>query len=409
MTGMTATRGRRSRRGRPARALLATMLGTALGLSGLWLAVDTADARDHLGAHAGATDRARPGCGSVVTRDVVLHRDLTCSADGLRVTRAGVTVDLDGHRIRGGAGGTGISVQTDDSAPVTITDGTIRGFDQGVLAGASTTVRGLVVRGATSAALRSQGPAYVRVVRSALTTSPFGVDAGALARLRVTGSRFVADGIALSLREDTVPSVVLGSSFLGNDRGLVARQSDRTTVRASRFSGNGTAIEVYQSRRSRLVGNTVDHNVAGLVLHDLETQDNLVLRNSFVANTTFGAHVGDAQSVITGTRVVGNLFSRNGAAGLWFEGGLAADGSSIADNRALHNGSDPGQLVDENGAPLDDGLHVVVPPGAGVVTLTGNVARRNAGCGIEATGVVDGGGNVETDNGAGPCFTAAGD
>lgn len=382
--------------------------GTALGLAGLSLAGSSADARGHLGAHPPVSERAQPGCGSVVTHDVTLRRDLVCRGDGLRVTAAGVTIDLDGHRLRGGTGGTGISVQTDDSAPVTITDGTVKGFDRAIVAGAGTTVRGLVLRGATSVALSSQGPAYVRVVRSTVTSSPYGVYVGSLARLRVAGSSFVANGLAVSLREDSVPSAILGSTFLGNRQGLVARQSDGTVVRANRFSGSTTAIDVYQSRGSRLVGNTVDHNVVGLLLHDIETQGNVVLRNRFLHNTTVGAHIGDAQSVVDGTRVAGNLFSRNGAAGLWFEGGLSADGSSIADNRAVHNGSDPGQLVDEHGAPLDDGLHVAVPTGAGTVTLTGNVARSNAGCGIEATGVVDGGGNVEADNGAGACFTASG-
>ena len=48
-------------------------------------------------ASAGPTVR----CGDTITSDVVLTKNLTCSGDGLQVTADGVTVDLNGYRLRG--------------------------------------------------------------------------------------------------------------------------------------------------------------------------------------------------------------------------------------------------------------------------------------------------------------------
>jgi hypothetical protein len=50
-----------------------------------------------------STAQARPiGCGSVVTHDVVLTRDLLgCQGDGLVIGASGITVNLGGHTVAG--------------------------------------------------------------------------------------------------------------------------------------------------------------------------------------------------------------------------------------------------------------------------------------------------------------------
>jgi len=77
------------------------------------------------------------GCGSVVTESVVLDHDIgPCAADGIIVRGDAVTVDLNGHRIRGSAGsGTGVGIVGDDLSPVghvRVTNGGVTGFGQGV-------------------------------------------------------------------------------------------------------------------------------------------------------------------------------------------------------------------------------------------------------------------------------------
>src|SRR5262245_26190562 len=69
-----------------------------------------------------------PQCGDTVTTDVVLTQDLVCPGDGLFVgTSSSVTLDLNGHSIRGSGVGYGLFVLPSTSA-IVIEGGTIRNF-----------------------------------------------------------------------------------------------------------------------------------------------------------------------------------------------------------------------------------------------------------------------------------------
>src|SRR3954447_3535940 len=78
-------------------------------------------------------------CGDTVTRDVVLHANLSdCPLVGLRVGAPGVTIDLNGHTVDGdgvpdGAIGTDVGVVTSGFADSTVTNGAIRQFGVGVM------------------------------------------------------------------------------------------------------------------------------------------------------------------------------------------------------------------------------------------------------------------------------------
>lgn len=76
-------------------------------------------------------------CGSTVTTDITLTADLECDGPGLIVGADGVTIDLGGHSITrkaaipGYVGGVGVLNPGYDN--VTITNGAIRDFVQGIL------------------------------------------------------------------------------------------------------------------------------------------------------------------------------------------------------------------------------------------------------------------------------------
>src|SRR5690242_19035946 len=73
---------------------------------------------------------ADPGCGAVVTDDLVLTSDLTgCPGDGLVVAAPDVTVDLGEHVVSGTGLGVGVNVQAPGAI---VRHGSISGFDRGV-------------------------------------------------------------------------------------------------------------------------------------------------------------------------------------------------------------------------------------------------------------------------------------
>lgn len=81
---------------------------------------------------------AHVACGLVITESTTLHSDVgPCPGDGLIVAADGVVLDLNGHEVRGvnGAEETAGVVLRRVSG-VTVTNGTVTGFDAGVVVGA---------------------------------------------------------------------------------------------------------------------------------------------------------------------------------------------------------------------------------------------------------------------------------
>ena len=90
------------------------------------------------------------GCGQTITRSTVLVADIVgCPGDGIVVQADNVTVNLNGHKVSGvGArGNSSAGVRLKDRHRVTVTNGTVTGFDAGVvvIGGAANTFRALDV------------------------------------------------------------------------------------------------------------------------------------------------------------------------------------------------------------------------------------------------------------------------
>ena len=86
-------------------------------------------------ATAGAADGVI-GCGSVMTEDTVLTRDLRGCESGLIIAAAGETLDLNGHSISGAGVGAGVSV-SDIADQATIKNGSVSGLGGGIGASGS--------------------------------------------------------------------------------------------------------------------------------------------------------------------------------------------------------------------------------------------------------------------------------
>jgi hypothetical protein len=76
---------------------------------------------------------ANPACGSTVTHNVTLSADMSCAAsNGISVGKSGITINLNGHAITGPTSGNYYGVYDSGYARVTIENGTVQNFYDGV-------------------------------------------------------------------------------------------------------------------------------------------------------------------------------------------------------------------------------------------------------------------------------------
>jgi parallel beta-helix repeat protein len=224
---------------------------------------------------ADARQPVRVSCGDVITRDTRLANDIEdCRGSGLVIGAPGITLDLDDHTIDGDevpAGDGETEAGIDNSAghdDVTVEDGTIRGFD-------------------------------------------IGVSLPEVSRNRLSELRVVRNAI------------------LGMDLDL----SDHSVIEDSSFSRNGADFEgpgifLVGSHHNLISDNRVAGN-GGAGLFQLDSNDNRIAENAFVANAD-GLILEESED----NRVTRNLVARNTFAGI----GIAADQTTVSRNRAIANG-----------------------------------------------------------------------
>jgi parallel beta-helix repeat protein len=292
-------------------------------------------------------------CGMVVTQDLVLDTDLTCTGTGLFVGADGITIDLHGHTLVGD--GTGLGIDNRGGFDhVVIKNGVLDGFASGLdLIGTSYNhLSGLEVRG--SGQMLGPGAGFGIVVQ-------------------------LSDHITVShtiIRDNEQTGIVLD----GTSDSFVSRN----LMFSSRF---GSGITLGNSHNNSIVSNkisnhTFDAFVAGIAV---DASNNNMLTNNDLADNSTGILVGSG----VGNVIEGNKATSNGMAGI-----LVLDGTSqtlVVKNKTDGNGFSPSPSFPS----VDDGIHATTTG----VTLTENKANRNADYGIEGLGVVDGGKNKAHHNG----------
>jgi parallel beta-helix repeat protein len=296
-------------------------------------------------------------CGDTITTNITLTRDLTCSGDGLHMADprnglANLTLNLAGHSIKGNGTGTGVIA---DSYTLTVTDGTITGFAQGIVRG---------------------GP-VINLTRVKISRTSSWLSGRYGGRATVMDSRFVDAGPGGAYA--TLPLKVNNSQFVRSS--IFSGSQSNTFVYNSQFTdGNITAVWLWAS--GNVINSCPDGAVAGF---DIGKYSTGVAQLS--GNTIRGCDIGiNLVSPDWDSKIEGNLLSGN-TTGLQYHVTYPTRTLEIT-----------GNVLSKNAG---DGL---LGTGDGAVTITANSATRNGGHGINVTGaqVTDGGANTATGNGATP-------
>jgi parallel beta-helix repeat protein len=285
-------------------------------------------------------------CGQVITQDVRLDSDLECPADttGLVIGADDVTVNLNRHTISGFASlfqRAGVNNQGGYDR-VTVRNGTIRGFNSGIVATDANDNRflRLSVAGNTAPAIGIFAGEGNTVRDSELISTLVPLAAGG------DGLRIVGNTV-----NSTGPSVAIGITSTSS---VIARNTTGTV---------GTGGIAVSGASNHIVHN---HVVRGLT---------------------------DPSGPVPGIGVRGEGVRGFGSNNLVAHNRVSASGdgifvfSSAIDTSVRHNWAS---------GNADDGIEVQSPS----TTVTGNTANDNGDLGIEAVpGVIDGGGNRASGNG----------
>ncbi|MBO2454390.1 right-handed parallel beta-helix repeat-containing protein [Actinomadura barringtoniae] len=338
-------------------------------------------------------------CGQVVTADLRLTADLTCSGTALSIGASGVTVDLNGHTITGDGSGRGIAIEGVRPNPslsnTTVRNGTISDFESAIGMVDTQDVRlsrlNLKATGSNTALRVDIGTKGARVDHSVLRASTGGYAVRGLGGtdLTITGSRVLGGWINLvnSLSSSTISHTDLDRAA------IVAQQSNNVlldhdtlvrtpvtaffsfgvTIRNSKISGAERAVDFGTDRDVLITGNVFAHNLVGV-------------------------HSGPPGLDTERATISKNLFVGNGAAGVWLESlysGGPAGNFAVVGNRFQGNGHRANGLTDAYGNTVNDGLHIDTKDPSGV-EVTRNRTDHNADFGIEIRpgSAIDGGGNT---------------
>ena len=279
-----------------------------------------------------------------------------------------VHLDLAGHRIKGNGTGTGINYPPGVAAGnLEVTNGTITGFAAALI-----------------------GPSEDLPILSNL----------ALTRMNITGNdNWMPDFVRHNVLVEDSSIIDSGDGGAGTDWGQITVRNSKfirsriysisesyNYIYDSIFIGTGAGITSGNDSLVIATGNVFRDCDTGIYLADpMVYVPSRIKDNKFIRCRT-GADFPWLSGPISVQR---NLFSKNTVAGLTFSIRPGLDGD-ISGNTFVNNDGDG-----LTGTVGDPGT-----PSAAVVRVTGNLAVRNAGYGINVSAVTDGGLNRARGNGA---------
>lgn len=344
-------------------------------------------------APAGA---AAPGpvCGSMLTVDTKLTRDLRCHGDGLTLAR-GVSLDLGGHQLSGD--GTGRAVVVLGNADATVRHGRVKDWASGVVllgqgssadgpaleldrvdvSHAPSSVHEASMTLKDSTVTRSDlsvVDSYLTVVRSRLDRSDVDVTGILeLDRTRLTRSAIDADSGTVHLTD----SVLDGH---GRNVAPISCGDGEHTFLRSTVKRFGRPMDALESCNTTVTDSTFSHNAHGVFVSPFGPTS----RTGQILTVTSSTFDHDA-TAITGQGFVVNssTFTRNRT-------GVRLDGPGNVYSSTFRRNS-------------RDGLYAA----AGSVLLQDDLAVHNHRYGLYAPGSLDQGGNRAHDNGKADCVGVA--
>jgi len=335
-------------------------------------------------------------CGSTLTRDTTLTRDLRCRhGDGLTLV-GDVTLNLGGHRLIGPGAtepfpGGRIGVRLSLTGTSTIVNGTIAAWPIGIDSNddersATARIRDIRLLG------NSIGLHIVRseasLVRVLVRGNAWGAEGGFSSSFTVRDSTFRNNGTGMTLA--TMGHLNISrSTFSGHRNVAIGCTEVFCEITGNRITGNGTGVSHWYSgpkvADNYFADNTVAYSAGYNGFNDAEPYGDAVHDNRFVRNDVAVEIEALASAVFRD-----NEFREN-RIGVRGPDGAAAYSVIVAGNTFRRN---------------VDGIYL--PPvevssgGNARVSVGDNTAVRNRGWGIYAPGATDLGGNVARGNGKSP-------
>ena len=216
--------------------------------------------------HARLSAAARPfvaatnvSCGESVTASVTLNGDLQCSGNGLLITKASVTLNLNGHTIQGGGGNNSAGVRLEANSDI-VENGVITGFHIGV---------DIVPAGDGTPA-----PVSDTVTKIRATYNQFGMqDVGS--KSKITANITYANSVD-GIYETGTGATISGNRVTSNGMyGILVSDSQGALVTGNEADSNGiNGIWTADSRATTLTSNIANFNVDdGMVSSDHDTID----------------------------------------------------------------------------------------------------------------------------------------
>ncbi len=326
----------------------------------------------------------QPVCGTTLTRDTVLERDLTCPGAGLTLGE-GVDLDLRGHTLRGPGTGTGITV---------------------TVAGSNRVGNGTVTGWTTGTAILEQG-----VVEDRAEPGPLRVE-----RVTFRGNTRGVDASGETSLGGAKPTTVVRSTFTGNDVGVVSAWFSDVRVESSRFTGQ--RIAVWSNAEVTVRRSWFTRNTTAVLVYEGAAQ---VSRSVLVDNPRAVTVGGVGSADVSRTRVVGGdvaltadplgtVVVRDSAVAGAGTGLLVQEGAATVERVAFRRngvglrylGSDWGTTTVRDSVFDRNGDGILSEADDPALELGGDAATRNARWGIYAPGAVDLGGNSARHNGRDP-------
>jgi parallel beta-helix repeat protein len=323
---------------------------------------------------AGPAQAAHVGCGSVITQSTTLDSNVgPCPGNGLVVTASNIVVNLNGFTVSGANGsGDTVGIRLVNVSGVTVMNGTVRGFDEGIgiFGGFRNSVRGVTARDNVNDFLSP--PCDLGDGIGLFDSSSNSIDANTVVHNGPYG------GISVVGNSDG--NRVAGNTVLDNNI-----SSPNGSGCGNNRQDEGVRLEGPGANNNAVQGNTVRGSLlAGISVHsaDLEGGDQPNNLNAILGNTVQQngyASTGDGPG---GISLIPNGPGPNRAFGTTISGNTSTNntGDGILIAEESHDDVVQGNVVNNN---TRDGLAVLGPYqgrglGAHDNTLTNNRGSGNA-------------------------------